>query len=250
MIDVHAHLAFPDFDRDREAVIDKCRRSMSAVIASGARLDEDVKVLGIVSKHAGFIFPTLGFHPTEKGDFREVIGLIEKSRSSIVGIGEVGLDYHWEHDSGKQETQRKVFAEFIGLAEKLKLPLVIHSWDAEQDCFDMVKSRQVKTVFHCYSGSRELAVRIAEAGHYVSISTQICFSKNHRKIARDVPLESILLETDSPFLSPNKTPEEKRNFPWNIAVSAEKIAKEKVIETAAVLEACKNNAVRAFGLRL
>ena len=248
MIDIHAHLAFPDFDRDREEIIAKCRERLEGVIASGARYDEDLKVLEIAAKHRDFIFPTIGFHPTEKGNYKEVMDLIEKEKGNIVGIGEVGLDYHWEKEDEKRERQKEMFAHFISLAEKIKLPLVVHSWDAEQDCFEMIKGSRVKAVFHCYSGSRELAVQIAQAGHYISISTQICFSKNHRKIARDVPLERILLETDSPFLSPDKTPEEKRNFPWNILLSAERIGKEKGISGEEVLETCGRNAREAFGI--
>lgn len=247
MIDTHAHLAFADFDRDREVVIERCKKELWGVVASGARLDENLKVLALSKEHQGFVHATLGFHPTEKGDFEKVIELIRKNKEGVVGVGEVGLDYHWVKDAKEREKQKDVFERFIGLAQELKKPLVIHSWDAEKECFDMVRKSDAMAVFHCFSGSNELAKEIAAQGHHVSISTQICFSKNHRKIAKDVPIDKMLLETDSPFLSPNRE-QDKRNYPWNIKISAEKIAKVKGMEVQSVLEECASNARKVFGI--
>jgi TatD DNase family protein len=175
-----------------------------------------------------------------------VLKLIEENKDKIVGIGEAGLDYHREEDLEKRDRQKVVFEKFICLTKRLKLPLVIHSWDAEEDCFGMVTGRGIPCIFHCYSGSVDLAKRIVDAGFFVSVSTHVCFSKDHKKIARAVPLDSMLLETDSPFLDP----ERKRNMPWNIKLSAEKIAKEKGITKEKVLWAARENAIRVFGLKL
>ncbi len=248
MIDVHAHLCFGEYDRDMESVVARCREELSAVVIGTARYDEGTRALALAARHPGFLFTTLGYHPVEGGGgWEKVIGLIKENADKISGIGEVGLDYHWEKDSKKHEIQKEIFSEFIRLAARLNKPVVIHSWDAEEECFDMVKDAGVAAVFHCFSGSRELARRIASEGFFVSVSTMVLFSKNVRKIAKDVPLDRLLLETDSPFLSPNKE-QDPRNYPWNIKLSAKKIAELKKTEAGDVLAKAKENAVRVFGI--
>jgi len=247
MIDIHAHLAFPDFDQDRVDVIKRCREELSAVIVSSARYDEGLKALEMMDDHNGFIFVTLGYHPTEGGEnYKDIIKLIRKNRERIVAVGEVGLDYHWEKNVAKRNQQRVVFQEFIDLAREIKKPLVIHSWDAEWDCFDMVKDSGLPIVFHCFSGPTELAKEIIDSGFYISMSTHIVFSKHHRKLAKIIPIGRLMLETDSPFLDPNH----EKNYPWNIKLSAEKIAKIKGMTPENVLEQAKQNAVKFFGLKL
>jgi len=246
MIDIHAHLCYPQFGKDIEKVVEKAKEEIDGIIVSSARLDEGKKVLELVKKHPGFLFATLGYHPTEGTDPDGVLKLIEENHDSIVGVGEAGLDYHWEEDLKKRDQQKIIFARFIAAAERHRLPLVIHSWDAEPDCFMMVKDRKVPCIFHCYSGSIELAKMIVDRGFWISFSTQICFSKHHRKLIKSIPLENILLETDSPFLGP----ERHTNMPWNIKLSAEKMAKEKGIPTETILETAKENAIKVFGLKL
>lgn len=250
MIDIHAHLCFGDYDNDMHEILAKCRMELSAVIVGTARYDEGVKALELSRKNHGFIFPTLGYHPTEGGETPEkIMHIIKANADKIVGVGEVGLDHHWEKDTSKQARQKEVFSRFIELAKSIGKPLVIHSWDAESECFEMVKNAGVDVVFHCFSGPRELAKEITEHGFYVSISTMVLFSKNIRKIAGDIPLDRLLLETDSPFLSPNKE-QDPRNYPWNIKLSAAKIAELRGETTESVLRAAKENAVRIFGLKI
>jgi TatD DNase family protein len=263
MIDVHAHLCFPEFDADREKVVAECEKEMKAVIVSSARYDEGLCALKLAEKHKK-LFITLGYHPTEGGGNPEkIMELIRRNKDRIAGVGEVGLDHHWEKDPEKREAQKGIFRKFIRLADDLGKPLVVHSWDAEQECFGMVNGFRHGAVFHCFSGSIELAQEIIRNGFYISFSTQVLFSKNHRKLAKAVPLESMLLETDSPFLSPHKYFREKggesplrpgfspeRNYPWNIRFSAEKIAEIKNVAVTEVLERTAGNAIRAFGLRM
>ncbi len=249
MIDIHAHLCFGDYDRDMDQVIAKCREELAAVVVSSARYDEGLKALALAKKHPHFIFPTLGCHPTEGGDPEKIMQLIKASAEKIVGIGEAGLDHHWEKDNEKQKRQKEVFSQFIELAGKLKKPLVIHSWDAESECFEMVKDAGIEAIFHCFSGQRELVQAIAARGFYISISTMVLFSKNVRKIAKDTPLDRLLLETDSPFLSPNKE-QDPRNYPWNIKIAAGKIAELKGTNAQEILGRAKENAVRVFGLKI
>jgi len=252
MIDIHAHLCFGDYDLDMDYVLSRCREELAAVIVGTARYDEGVKALELSKKHPGFLFPTIGFHPVEGGndpnDPEKIIHLITENAENIVGVGEVGLDYHWEKDKKKRESQKEIFSKFIDISVKIKKPLVIHSWGAEKECFEMIRNSGLQAVFHCFSGSRELAKEIASSGFYISVSTMVLFSKNIRKIAKDMPIERLLLETDSPFLSPNKE-QDPRNYPWNIKLSAAKIAEIRGTTANEILEMAKENAVKIFGLQ-
>jgi TatD DNase family protein len=263
MIDIHAHLCFDDFEGVREKVAAECAREMKAVIVGTARHDEAVCALGLCARH-GNLFPTLGYHPVEGGPGPErIMELAGKNADRIVGIGEVGLDYHWEKNAAKRKLQKAVFSKFIELAEGLGKPLVIHSWDAEEDCFKMVKDAGIPVIFHCYSGSGELAQRILGKGFFISFSTQVLFSKAHRKLAKAVPLSQMTLETDAPFLSPYNYLRAKgregllkegfdpnANYPWNVRFSAEKIAEIKKVAVSEVLERTTSNAVKVFGLEV
>jgi len=250
MIDIHAHLCWESYKNDIDHIISRCREELSAVVVSSARYEEGLCVLSLTKKHPGFLFPTLGFHPTEGGkDPERIIELIKRNSGRIVGVGECGLDYHWEKNEEKREEQKEVFLKFIELAKKLSKPIVIHSWDAERECYEMVRDSGVNAIFHCFSGKRELAKEIVSRGFYISISTQILFSKNVRKIAKDVPMDMFLLETDSPFLSPDKA-KDQRNYPWNIKLSARKMAEIKGVAYEKIMEKAKENAVRAFDLKI
>lgn len=247
MIDIHCHLCYPDAYKNVNEVVDKAKKEMAGVIASSARYDEGLGCLELARKNKGFIFTTLGFHPIEGTNLEGVLELIDKNRDEISGVGECGLDYHYNRDPEKITEQKDIFQRFIDIAKKTKLPLVIHSWDAEEDCYDMVKDSGVECVFHCYSGSKELAKQILDSGFWISMSTHILFSKHHKKLMKTIPLGKVLLETDAPWLSPNKP---EPNYPWNIKTSAEKIAKIKDITREKVLEHAKENAIEVFSLKL
>lgn len=263
MIDIHAHLCFKGLIEKKEEIAQECEKEMTAVIVTSARLEEAVCALELCSRHKK-LFPTIGFHPVEGGtEVRRIMELALEKRDEIVGIGEVGLDYHWVKEPGKREHQQKVFSDFIKLAEELDKPLIIHSWDAEEECFEMLKDVSVPVIMHCYSGSRELAERILKnENFYISISTHVLLSKQLRKVAKMVPLERMTIETDAPFLSPYKYFQAKgeemkmkpgfdpeKNYPWNVRFAAEKIAELKGVDVEEVIEKTTENAKRIFGLK-
>ena len=247
MFDSHAHLAFPEFDKDVEEVVAECKKHLSGVMVSSARYEEGLKVLELVKKHPGFLFTSLGFHPTEGTELEKTIKLIKDNADKIQAIGEVGLDFHWEHDPAKQERQKGVFGRFISLARELDKPLVIHSWEAEKEAFELVRGSGLKATFHCFTGKKDLALEIVKQGFYVSVSTNVLFSKSLRQVAKALPLDKLLLETDAPFLDPDR--QRRRNTPVNILLSAKKIAELKGIKPKEVEQAAFKNAKTFFSLK-
>jgi len=136
MIDVHCHLEQKDYDVDREEVINKCKEKLKAIITSCAHPNDLEITIDIVKRYKGFVFATLGIHPEYIGENLNIEDFIEKvkeNKDNIVGIGEVGLDYHWVKEENLREKQRKLFRFFINFAKELNLPLVIHSREAMQD---------------------------------------------------------------------------------------------------------------------
>ena len=200
IVDAHCHLDFENFKNDRDEVIRRAKASgVIAVINSGYDYYSNHRTLQIASS---YVFPTLGFSPNRigKSSVEHVVEQIRENQELIVGVGEVGLDT--VKNSIPLKKQKEVFELFISLAEELQKPLVIHARGAEEEAFRMVSGRDVDVVFHCYSGNSRLMKTIEDAGYYVSLSTLVCFSEKHKELARRVDVERLLLETDSPFLSP------------------------------------------------
>ncbi len=248
LIDVHAHLDFPQFDRDRDSVVRNAKDNEIFIINSGIGRDGIEKTMKLVSEYDN-VKATLGLSPTEFNTqiIEETIDLIRKYRDRIVGIGEVGLDYYWVKDSEKRRTELENFRRFIDLAEELDLPLVIHSRDAEGDVINELKRKNLPALLHCFGGTLKQAEDAISFGCLISIPTNVVYSKQKQLLSKEIPLESMVLETDSPYLAPvPKT----RNEPVNVRLSAEKIAEIRGIELSAVEDITTNNARSFFNQRL
>ena len=247
--DTHCHLQHERFKDDLDTVLSEISKKMTFAIVSGANVSWNRQAIDISSKHKN-IYSTIGLHPIDAAKlsedaFMDELKFIEENYSLIVGIGEIGLDWHWEKDDAMREIQKERFVSFLTLAKKLDLPVVIHSWDAESEVLDVLESEKMKkVVMHCFSGKLDELSRALALGFYISVSTVIMRSKGTRKIARDCPLDRMLLETDAPYLWLNG----ERNVPWNTEAAAEKIAQIRKITTAQVLEATHKNAKRVFGI--
>lgn len=249
-MDTHCHLQHSWFDEDRDSVIAEAKKRMHFIIESGARPDWNRGAIALSEKHKGFIYATAGLHPMDAqkasaSDFEKEIDFIRESKGKIVGVGEVGLDYHWEKDEKIRALQRERFSRFISLADEIGKPLVIHSWDGEVDAVDILSREASGTVvMHCFSGKKEELLKALDLGYYISFSTQILASKNHRRLAKFTPLERMLLETDAPYLGPNR----EKNMPWNTLLAAEKIAAVKDVEVGDVVKVALENAKKVFGI--
>ena len=179
----------------------------------------------------------------DKEKVDERIALIKKHRNDIVGIGEVGLDYYWVKEKEKHNIEKENFKKFISLSNELSLPLVVHSRDAEEDILQILKDACKKAILHCFSGTVKQALDAISFGCLISIPASIMYSKQKQKLAGELPLESMVLETDAPYLSPvPKT----RNEPVNIKLSAEKIAGIKGVDVEDVKKITTSNAKGFF----
>lgn len=248
VIDSHCHLDFPKFNKDREATIQRARNvGVDQMINSGVDPKTNISTLELAQKH-DYIHATLGFSPhlsPESTDeqVQSMLSFIEDHVTDIVGIGEAGLDYHYFTSNTERDRQIEVFKQVIELADKYNKPLVIHGREAE-DIALRLSGHLDKVVFHCYGGNLETMRNIVDAGHFISVPTLVCFSEHHREIAKEVPLEHMLLETDSPYLSPRKG----RNEPEFILDSLPWIEKLKGIEEKDIADITRKNTIRAFGL--
>lgn len=248
VIDSHCHLHFRSFDRDREEVVRRATvAGVKSIVSSGVDYLTNRRVLDLTRQY-GLVYPTLGLSPntvdrTGMSDLRITLNHIGEHADEIKGVGEAGLDYYRCTDLGKRKKQKQIFQKVIDLAVASDLPLVIHARQAEEEAFEMVRSLD-KAIFHCYGGSLETMEHAVECGFYVSLATTVCYSSHHRLLAKAVPLGSLLLETDAPFLSPRRG----RNEPSYVLDSLRHVAEIKDISPAEVAEATTGNAEKVFDL--
>ncbi|MCJ7443649.1 MAG: TatD family hydrolase [Methanotrichaceae archaeon] len=249
VIDSHCHLDFKHFNKDRNAVIERANDAgIIVMINSGVDFATNLKSLALAHDH-DFIHATVGLSPNileglSKEDIQTVLEQIKENADQIVGIGEAGLDYYRCRDKASRDRQNQVFQQVIELTRSLDLPLVIHSREAEQQALEIVKDLD-RVVFHCYGGSLSTMKEAADRGFYISLATVVCRSPQHQILARNVPLDRLLIETDSPFLSPRGG----RNEPSFILDSVKLLARIRNIEPAEVARTTSDNTRRIFGLR-
>ena len=251
--DSHAHLTLEHFDPDREEVIARARDAgIARLITVSSFIGDAEACAGLASRH-DFIHFTAGVHPHEaKGWTPEVARAIRRAagRPKAVAIGEIGLDYHY--DFSPREAQRRVFREQLVLARDLRLPIVIHTREAWDDTLDILREESaadVGGVFHCFSGGKEEARRCLDLGFYLSFAGPVTFknSSGVAEAAAFAPLDRILCETDSPYLTPHPF-RGKRNEPARVVLVAAKVADLKRLTPEAVGEATTRNLEDVFRL--
>ena len=226
MIDTHAHLSRWDVYNHADELISEARREgLLAIINVTMRFNEINNALNLVNRYGGFVYTALGY---DYGGFdirevQEIIKVINERRDLIVGIGEVGLDYSIVRDRMLREISRHIFTKWILLARDLDLPLIIHSRDAEDDVIKLLsRYGPVKCVMHAFNGSKEQAMKLLELGCYFSIPPTITRSRQKRDLASILPLNRILLESDTPELGPSPGEESR---PAHIKVTLMELSK-------------------------
>ncbi|MBP1910978.1 YchF/TatD family DNA exonuclease [Thermococcus stetteri] len=252
MIDAHCHIEM--FKKDAPKIAEESRKRLRAVVDSITeyRKFHVWKSWELLKPHFGFIFPTLGYAPNEarRGNWdkvRKVDAFIRENADEIVAIGEIGLDFYYAKTEEERKNQREIFHHFLNLAVELGKPVVLHARDAEKEVFEAIQRAGVRAYFHSYSGPSDLALEIVENGHIIGINTGIDFIPEVRKAAEVLPLESIVVETDAPYMSPYKG---EKNYPWNVEYAVRRIAEIKGLEFKEVEKITERNAIRFFDLKL
>lgn len=250
--DTHAHYDDRAFDDDRDQLLqDVHDAGVELIVDPGCDLKSSRAALSLAERFP-FVYAAVGIHPEELQDstpetLAEIGELAENPRCAA--IGEIGLDYYW--DAGHKEEQKLLFRRQLQLALELDKPVVIHDREAHGDCFAIVRDYPgLRGVFHCYSGSAEMARELLKDGWYLGFDGPVTY-KNARKtleVLAICPLERILIETDSPYLSP--VPHRgKRNDSRNLRYIVQTIAEQRGLAPETVAELTLNNGKRLFGIR-
>ena len=251
--DSHAHLTFDRFDEDREAVIERARQAGLSRIITVSSYPGDAEQCADLASRYSFIHFTAGVHPHEAKVWNAAAAEALRAaarRPKAVAIGEIGLDYHYDHSP--RETQRAVFREQIGLARDLGLPIVIHTREAWDDTFTILEEEragEIGGIFHCFSGGPEEAKRCLALDFYLSFAGPVTF-KNAGLLpeaAMAAPLDRLLIETDAPFLTPHPF-RGRRNEPAHVVLVAQRIAALKGLPAEVVGEETTRNLELVFGL--
>ena len=229
MIDTHCHIDFEEYDKDRNEVITRAKDKLDAVIVSGIGYESNQGVLDLSNEYKDFIYPSFGYHPVSSQkcsdeELRLAHEHLIENLDNIVAIGEVGMDYFYVKDKALREKQKEIFLSFIEIANEYKKPLLMHVRDCEKKALNIVEEYDniPYVVFHCYSGSLKTAKRIMNHDNYfMSFSTMLCYSEEHQNLIKNISLDHVLTETDSPYLAMTK---EERNEPVNVVNAVKKIA--------------------------
>lgn len=248
-IDTHMHIG-DDFGVEPDLYVkNACDAQVEVLIASFCEKDDIMLSTKFVEKYKN-LYACIGYHPEVSNKIvekdYETLEEMVKNNPKIVAIGEIGLDYYWNKDNkGKQ---REVFCKQLEIAEKLKLPVVIHSRDSINETYEILKKYKVSGVIHCFSGSLEMAKKFISLGFLLGIGGVVTF-KNSKlfEVIEKLELTNIVLETDSPYLTPEPN-RGKTNESSNIFYIAQKIAEIKNISLENVAKITTENAIRTFDL--
>lgn len=246
MIDTHCHILSEYYDNIDE-VINKMENNI--IIVSGTNDIENKEIIDLCNKYKN-VYGTIGIHPTEIDQITDNsynIIIDNLNNKKIVGIGEIGLDYYW--DKSKKEKQKEVFIKQLDIARRYNKAVVIHTREATNDVYEILKNYpDLKKDIHCFTGSNEMAQNFIKIGCKLGIGGVLTFKNSKLKdVLKEIPTEAILLETDSPFLTPEPF-RSKKNQPYNIVYVANKIAEIKGVSTEEILKQTTLNAIDQFDL--
>ncbi len=249
--DSHSHFNDEKFDEDREDIIKKIfNEGISRTVCVGYNIKQSEFAVEIANNHEN-IFATCGISPNDVDDFSEdSLKKIEElaQLSKVVAIGEIGLDYYWNKEN--KDIQKELFIKQIDIANKLGLPIAIHTREAVMDTLQILKEHPVdkKGIFHCCPLNKELIKEGLKLGFYISFSGNITFKNAKSEEAVSiVPMDKILIETDSPYLSPEPF-RGKRNDPKNVKFVAQKIAEIKSLTIEQVAKCTYENANKVYNI--
>ena len=252
LVDSHCHLDFPDFASELDAVVERARAAgIGRIVTISTRVKKHAQVLAVAEKYPE-IFCSVGTHPhnaQEEPDIDAAALIAIAKHPKVVAIGEAGLDYHY--DNSPREAQEAGLRQHIAAARQSKLPLVIHSRDCDEDMAKILREESGKGAFpavlHCFTGGRDLAFTAIELGHYVSFTGILTFKRSEdlRAIAKDLPADRILVETDAPYLAPLPY-RGKRNEPSYVVETAKVLAQTRGVSPDEIARQTTENFFRLF----
>ena len=247
LIDTHAHIYYDDYSKRIDDVIRAAENNgVEKIISIGVDLKSSEECMKLAEKYET-VYATCGIHPHEaekapKGYLYELEQFYEHQK--VVAVGEIGLDYHY--DFSDRKTQRKIYQDQLEMANSLDLPAVVHSRESDDDILiGILESSHRSGVIHCFASNLDFAVRILETGFYLSFTGMITFVKKLEEVVREVPLDKMMVETDSPYLTP-KPLRGKKNEPAYVLHVAKKIANLKDISLEEVAESTTKTAYSLF----
>ena len=258
LFDTHSHYNDEKFDEDREQIIkDTYESGITKFVCAGYNIESSKKAIEISQKYE-FIYSICGISPNDIPqseqklwkDLVEIAKIIQENKTNkLVAIGEIGLDYYWNKEN--KELQKEAFIKQIDLANEMNLPIVIHSRDASIDTIEIIREHPVRKagIFHCCQFNQEMIRQALELGYYISFAGPVTFknSKNASDIVKMVPLDKILIETDSPYLSPEPN-RGKRNDSRNVKYIAQKIADFRNMSIDEIAKITYENAKKIFNI--
>tara|TARA_B100001741_G_scaffold313469_1_gene319799 strand:- start:786 stop:1556 length:771 start_codon:yes stop_codon:yes gene_type:complete len=255
IIDSHCHLDYPDLFNQLDDVVKRANaNNIKYLLSISTTLESFEKIKLIVEKYNN-IYGTFGIHPHETSKYTGLdsnfISDTIKNNKKIIGIGETGLDFYYNHSD--KSVQKKIFCEHIDAAANLKIPLIVHTRDAEKETYEILKSENknfnLKVLIHCFTGTNDFAKKLLDIGCYISLSGIITFKKatDLIKTVENIPIDKLLVETDSPYLSPVPY-RGKTNEPSYLKYTVKKLAEIKKISIDEVMNKTSNNFLSIFNL--
>lgn len=254
LIDAHCHLTWNSFEKDLDDVIKRAKQNnIKGIITVSATVNEVERNLEICRKYKNYIFPCMGLIPRkyfEKKSLEILKEKIEMFQNEIVGIGEVGLDFYWVKERTARAEMIKKFQELLPFIKKIGKPLVIHARNAEHKTMKILRKHNFddyKVLFHCYAGDTNTIKEIVSNTCWCfTVPTSVTYRRDNINAAKHIPLNRMMLETDAPFLAPNRNI--KRNEPKNIIYGAKKVAELKKEDLSVVAKKTTKAAIEFFEL--
>ncbi len=251
LFDTHAHLNAEQFDTDLEEVIARAKaEEVERIVVVGFDKPTITRAMELIEEY-DFIYAAIGWHPVDAIDMTEEdLSWIKElsSHEKVVAIGEMGLDYNW--DKSPKDVQKEVFRKQIALAKEVNLPIIIHNRDATEDVVTILKeegAEEVGGIMHCFTGSAEVARQCIDMNFYISFGGPVTFknAKKPKEVAKEIPNDRLLIETDCPFLTPHPF-RGKRNEPSYVKYVAEQLAELKGLTYEEIASITTENAKRLF----
>lgn len=254
LFDTHAHYDDERFDEDRDTLLASMpENNVGLILNPGCDVESSRKAVSYANKYP-FVYAAVGMHPENIEDGweadLETIRALAQNESKVRAIGEIGLDYYWEKDERARARQQVVFARQMELARALHLPVIVHDRDAHADSMEITRRYpDVIGVYHCYAGHVEMARELLKLGYYLSFTGVITFknAKKAKEVIREVPIERLMIETDSPYMAPEPF-RGRRNSSLYVHRMAETIAEIKGMSAAEVERITTENGRQLFGI--